>query len=378
MWKNIIGQKKIINLLKQVYTSGKIPHSYIFAGQEGCGKDAVAIEFSKLINCEKPSVDEGSCDLCLSCRSINSLESSSFKFITALPTKFQEKENEDGTGDFRQKKDKSLDAIREEFKKKSLDYYYKLNIPDANDIRIESIRRILDKVYLTPEKGKKKIFLISRCDLMNIQSANAFLKVLEDPPGDTLFILTTSRLNSLLPTITGRCQIIKFQNIEPEDIRQYMIKAKKDISFEDIELFVRLSGGSITRCNEILNSYYLELRDAVIDIFRNLLASKQINMARQIENIIRDKDREKLRQALQIMIIWFRDIMLTKSGYNEGIMNPDIKEVFNKFSVRYNADTYRIINLIEDAIKDTDNNINPELILYNLLYNIISLIKPYK
>src|ERR1700730_17404070 len=85
MWSNIIGQERIKNILKNIYQSEKISHAYIFYGTDGVGKDAAAIEFAKLLNCDSPVNENEACDKCPSCIEIDSFRSSLFKFIVALP-----------------------------------------------------------------------------------------------------------------------------------------------------------------------------------------------------------------------------------------------------------------------------------------------------
>ncbi|MCX6165770.1 MAG: hypothetical protein NTU73_13080, partial [Ignavibacteriae bacterium] len=165
MWSNIIGQDRVIKILKNIYLSNKISHSYIFYGKEGIGKDAVAIEFAKLINCENRIDGIEACDGCSSCRQISSLNSTTFKFITALPAGRKETSEDDNPVNTLKQED--YEIYLEEIEKKSKDNYFKINIPNANDIRISSIRQIRKDIYLTGNKGKKKIFLISNSDLMN-------------------------------------------------------------------------------------------------------------------------------------------------------------------------------------------------------------------
>ena len=86
MWSNIIGQEKVKDILKNIFLSGKISHAYIFYGDEGVGKDAAAVEFAKLLNCDDPVNGNEACDKCKSCIEIDSFRSSLIKFVTALPS----------------------------------------------------------------------------------------------------------------------------------------------------------------------------------------------------------------------------------------------------------------------------------------------------
>lgn len=370
MWSNIIGQDRVKKILKNIYSSGKISHAYIFYGKEGTGKDAAAIEFAKLINCENKAVGTEACDSCTSCRQISTLNSSMFKFITALPAGKKETSEEDNP--VNTLKDDDYEIFLEEIGKKSKDFYYKISIPNANDIKISSIRQIKKEIYLTGERGKKKIFLISNSDQMNPQSSNAFLKILEEPPGDALIILTTSRLNAMLPTITGRCQKIRFDPIKKEDLTNFLMKFRSGLSLSDAELYADISDGSILKCKSITDSYFLELREKMIEMLIALVTNKSVTLSNIINEIVVTKDKEKIRQFLLLIIIWFRDVILVSSGEKGNIINKDKAERLEKFSKLYKTDNYKIINFVEDSYKELDQNLNTELLLMNLVFRIKS------
>lgn len=85
MWDHIIGQNRQKHILKEIFRNGKIAHAYLFYGIEGIGKDAAAIEFGKLLNCENP-VKQNPCDQCKSCLQFKSFNSPYLSIITALPS----------------------------------------------------------------------------------------------------------------------------------------------------------------------------------------------------------------------------------------------------------------------------------------------------
>lgn len=370
MWSNIIGQERVKKILKNIYSSNKISHSYIFYGKEGTGKDAVAVEFAKLINCENKIDGTEACDKCPSCRQISTLNSTTFKFITALPAGKKETSEEDNP--VNTLKDDDYEIFLEEIGRKAKDNYYKISIPNANDIKISSIRQIKKEIYLTGEKGKKKIFLISNSDQMNIQSSNAFLKILEEPPGDSLIILTTSRLNAMLPTITGRCQKIRFDAIKKEDLTKFIMNFRSELKLTDAELYADISDGSILKCKNIIDSYFLELREKMIEMLIALVTNKSITLSNIINEIVITKDKEKIRQFLLLIIIWFRDVILVSNGEKNNLINKDKAERLEKFSKLYKTNNYKIINFVEDSYKELDQNLNTELLLMNLVFKIKS------
>lgn len=368
MWSNIINQDRVKNILKNIYKNGRLAHAYIFYGNEGTGKDAAAIEFAKLINCENGSVNNEACDNCSSCLQFKSLNSSTIKYIIALPTGKKETENDDDPLVDLDEKDYKI--FKEEIEKKMNDPYYKISIPKANNIRISSIRNIKKNIYLTGVRGKKKIFIISDCDLMNPQSSNALLKILEEPPGDSLLLLTTSRLNSLLPTIIGRCQKIRFDSIPKNDLKKYIKQKNPQISDNEAGFFAELADGSISKANNIMESYMLELREHVVELLVSIVTGRALKMGESIDYALAGKSKEKIRQFLQLLIIWFRDLMFDKHLQKELIINRDIGERLSKFNLNFTVNNYKVISCVEDAIHELDMNINPELILYRLAHGI--------
>lgn len=371
MWKKIKGQRRVINILKNIYNSGRIPHSFIFHGIEGTGKDAAAIEFAKLLNCDNPDVETGACDKCRSCKQMSLLNSASIKFITPLPS--PKKDGDDSENQTFSESD--FEILKAELSIKSLDPYHKINIPKASSIKIESIRQIKKEIYLTGERGKKKVYIISQADMMRREASNSFLKVLEEPPGDALIILTTAKINSLLPTIIGRCQKVKFDAIGSRDLKEYILENHPDTQEEEINLLVNLSNGSLQTLKNILNCNFLELRDKVIDHIRAIVANKYLAISKIITSITSLKDKELVRQYLYLMQLWFRDIIIKKSQNDDRIINKDRDENITNFVTRLNCDEYEIINLLEMFISDIDKNVNLELMLYNLTYKLKPMIK---
>ncbi len=373
MWNKIIGQKRVISILKNIHKSGRIPHSFIFHGIEGVGKDAVAIEFAKLINCDSPDDVNGACDECKYCRQTNSLNSSVFKFITAMPA--SRKETDEGDNPASGLSDADAEILSTELRRKSEDYYHRINIPKANTIRIDSIRQVRREIYLTPDRGKKKIFLISNADLMNQNSENAFLKILEEPPGESVIILTTSRINSLLPTVVGRCQKIKFDSIAGDDLLAFLKFYSGNIPLGEMNLLVNVSNGSLQKLKNIVNDNFLNLRDSVIDYLRAVITNNQPKISSIISSVTSSKDKELVRQFLYLMILWFRDIIVSKSSNDGIVINRDRIDSVSKFSARYKSDEFEIINNLETCIGDIDRNVNMEIMLYSLTYNLRGLIR---
>jgi DNA polymerase-3 subunit delta' len=178
----IVGNKKKIDILRQIIKSNNIPHAMIFSGPEMIGKKKIAIEFIKNIFCEEL------CGECYFCKSIEN--------------------NPD------------------------------INIisPVEGNIEIEEIRKAKERLSLKPYHNKIKALIIDDSHLMKSDAQNALLKMLEEPKGDTLIIFITPFREMLLKTIRSRAQEIKFSLVGNEEIEKYLIslgassKKAKEIS----------------------------------------------------------------------------------------------------------------------------------------------------
>ncbi len=256
MWSNILGQEKAIEKLKSAFTNNRVAHAYLFYGNEGTGKDAAAIEFAKLLNCLNLKNGNEACDKCENCIKISGFRSEYFKFICAMPAGRSDQSDSDPieklpAADF--------DAYMEQIGLKSKNPYYRVNIPNANNIRINSIRDLISKAYLSTGKNRKKVFIISEADKMKQEAANALLKILEEPPRSSVLILTTSKLNSLPQTVIGRCQNIPFEPLSEELITgklELQPEFKNNYSSDEISLASKLSFGSYSRAAELLDTRY--------------------------------------------------------------------------------------------------------------------------
>ncbi|HEY5534580.1 MAG TPA: AAA family ATPase [Ignavibacteria bacterium] len=372
---NIIGQEKVKNFIKNIHINERLHHAYIFHGKKGVGKDASAIEFAKILNCDHLDNDLGACDICRTCTDIQRFQSRYVKFITALPVSKSENDCENVLNSLSVS---DYELYHAELEKKSKDLYYKVNIPKANNIRIDSIRQLIKEAFLTVERKRKKVFIISNCDMMKPEASNSLLKILEEPPPNTVIILTTSRLYSLLPTILGRCQKIKFDPLSKKNIIDYLKKINPEITNIEAELYSQLAQGSLGIFQELEIDNFLKLRDSVINALRNLLARKYQELNREIYKITATKNKNIIKLALLILIIWFRDINSFYCSEEDNFIFNDLSFNIKRFGKSFKADVFKIITNLEDTVRDVDFNLNPDLMFNKLLYEIKSNIVTFR
>lgn len=167
---DVCGQPQVTVTLKNEIKNGRISHAYLFTGSRGTGKTSCAKILAKSLNCLNPH-DGNPCGECENCKEI---DNGSFFDVV------------------------EMDA--------------------ASNRGIDDIRSIIDEVNFTPAKGKYRVYIIDEVHMLTVDAFNALLKTLEEPPSHAVFILATTEVHKLLPTILSRCQRFDFRRIAPDDI----------------------------------------------------------------------------------------------------------------------------------------------------------------
>ena len=284
----ILGHEKVKNILKTAVASRHTGHAYIFSGEKGIGKYKTALEFSRAMVCENP-VNGDSCGICRHCEMTNHPD-----IITVTNEYFEE-------------------------------------APSKN-IRVETIRKMKNDIYIKPFLAEKKIYIIPDADTMNIASQNSILKVFEEPPAYCTIILISENSSSLLQTIRSRGTEIEFFPLSHEIIKQYLTENYPYISNEDASVYSRISGGSIGRAVELLSDPDIQkIRKEAIDGFLKLLNKGHKFIYDYIGFLKRNKT--SIDFILDTLKSWARDSYLLKQVQSkELLINADRLPELTKFS----------------------------------------------
>lgn len=210
LFGEVAGQDHIIQTLSNSIKSGHISHAYLFSGPRGCGKTTTARIMAKALNCLERKADAAEpCGKCSSCTEIA--------------------------------QGNSMDLIE---------------IDAASHRGIDDIRELRDGIKYVPSKSRYKVFIIDECHQLSKDAANALLKTLEEPPAHAIFILATTELHKMLPTILSRCQRFDFRKLRIDELvtrlRKLADQENAKIDKAALELVALNAGGSVRDAESLL------------------------------------------------------------------------------------------------------------------------------
>lgn len=373
-WEEIAGQQRVKNILQRAIKENRVANSYCFWGIDGIGKEAVAIEFAKTLNCLSPVENDGiisACGKCDSCKQFVHLQHPNLIFIYSLPAGKSTDSKSDSS--FSKLSDEQIEEIQAEFRLKALDYYHKIAISNANQIKIASIRELKKNLSMSAMQEGRRVIIVLRADELTKESANSFLKTLEEPSEGVTIILITSRQDQILPTILSRCQQIHFQLLAQEELEQLLI-AKHNIAEADAKLFACFAQGSYQSTLEFLNEDVKKLRKDSVELLRSSLKKRvfRFDLVKNIDKILNSKDKKKNIAILLHILVWIRDAStISLTGNLNHIINIDQKDDLQSFAKNFGGkDLSYAISLIEKAITQVNKNVQNQLIFLNLFLKL--------
>lgn len=339
-FEEVVGQKHIVDVLQKSLEKDLISHAYLFCGPRATGKTSIAKIFATAINCEKGTVC-GTCDNCI--QALNETHS---------------------------------DIIE---------------IDAASNNGVDEIRSIIERVKYAPILGKKKVYIIDEVHMLSQGAFNALLKTLEEPPEHVVFILATTEIHKVLPTIISRCQRYDFSRIEKEDMigrLEYILQNEKmDFEPQVTSLIASVSGGGLRNAltyleqamilstdkikeEEVIHSLGMILPQEKIDMF-SAIRNKDVSLLFDSLQTIKEKSIQ-IERILNSFLENLKDAYLLNKLKNESLILSTDMEV-----VRYLRTNFEVMEILKmiDIMKDTIQNLRLvnttdiylELLMMNLL-----------
>lgn len=332
MFDELTGNARVKGILKRMLVSDRLPGAMLFTGEEGIGKKLFALEIARALNCRTPKNNEA-CGVCSSCTRIKKLN---------YPT--------------RDDADEWTQIIWTDHPDVGL------VVAPKRVLRVEQMRQIEKEANFRPFEGKARVFLIDEADKLNDASANALLKVLEEPPKTSHLILITARPAMLLPTILSRCQMIRFSPLTPDEIASHLVK--NDIDTKTARLRARAAGGSIGRALSGDLVTFTSQRKAMLKVLNALvLSDDRAQLLRSAEQLNEAQYKEEFEERLDVLETLIRDAWMLSLGVDTSrIVNEDLsaelKEIAQKLDPSRAGDW---ILQIEDLREQLIVNVNRKI-----------------
>ncbi len=329
-FSSVVGQRQAIRLLQAFLRQDKIPHALLFSGIDGTGKRTAAVLFAMACNCAERQETSGDgpiriepCGQCRSCRKILA----------------------GGHPDIHELK------------------------PSGQFIRIDQVRDFCAALSMKPYEAETRAAVINDAHALNPEAGNALLKVLEEPPGRTVIILTALQASDLLPTIVSRCQQVPFHPIPPKRMADHLTQAH-GADPETAAVIAGLAGGSLARALSMMRddacAAWINFRNWLISaggLMRpEALSARPVELLMAFaEALARQKD--ALGDALEIMKSWLRDLLVFPHC-PEQIINADLRRDVAAAATGLDAAAVlRKIAALQEAQRKLRANANPRLTL---------------
>ncbi len=360
--------------LLRVKSNKRVGSAYLFTGPRGCGKEWGAIEFAKLLNCE--SQDVAPCNQCPSCTKFASLQHPNMKLIVPLPGGNKSNQSSDPLDSL---KKEDFEYLTEAIKIKATEPFYKIQVPSARRITINSIRELRRSIYLKSLSNGRKVVIIFDAHLLSEgmgESANALLKILEEPPPNTSLILVTDKKSALLPTVISRCQPIIFSALSLENIRMIMENDGIDNMLAAQAAIV--AGGNVHLAKEIANYSTNDILAEAEALAKSMTRVDEKGWRDFINSnaMIASRKPEKFKFNIYLLQLWFHQAYRMKAEDNTYQLLPEITKSLEKFNDIYpKADLSEINKVLEETTESLVRNLYIPLTLTNLLITIQELLK---
>lgn len=382
---SIIGQESAKEFLRRAQKNERVAHAYLFHGPEGTGKEALAVLATQSFLCEarrlqavqQPATislfDEPAaptpahapvdlaCGACSSCRRVAEMSHPDVRVIFPRAASASEED-------------------RAEVLRSLAENPYRRSRPWENPtILIEDIRNLKRDLGMTSYEGRGLVALILQADRMKAEAANALLKILEEPPPQTLMILTAVSLDGMLPTIVSRCQPVRLLILSAAQIAA-ALQAQHNVPAERAQFIAKLANGSFRRSLDSLDDDVDTRRQQAVEFLRmSFRFNKPVEQMDFLNNLVREHDRRGLRQLLEFCAVWIRDGYVLKltppsASGSTPIINADQERMLADLVKNLpNFDFPGVVAELEFAIECLDRYVQPWLVLMVLLYRIQQL-----
>lgn len=370
---DVIGQHTVKQQLKQMLTENRMPHALLFAGNEGCGKLPMALALAKRLLCPNPTAENNACGSCSNCLMVEKLAHPDLHFI--FPTIKTKGQNTPAVSD------QFLDEWRKQitetpyFSRQT--WLNRINVEKQQSlINVADANNIINKLASVSSQGGYRVVIIWLAEQMNLACANKLLKILEEPPQQTVFILTADHPERIIPTILSRTQRIDFAPLSTEELKE-AIEHYNGLESNDALMVARAAAGSYINALEqvTMNAERAQFFDLFV-LFMRLCYMRKIKdlyeWAQQLSTWGREKQKAFLEYAQRLI----------RENFIYNFHNPELNYMNRKesdFAVNFarfinERNVIGITQEIENAQRDIQQNVNANMVFFDFALKMIVLL----
>ena len=311
----ILGNEEIMGHFKNAINSKKVSHAYIINGEKGMGKKTIAHAFSVMLQCE--NFQDEPCLKCPSC--LRALSKNHPDIIEVTHTK-------------------------------------------PKSIGVEDVReQLINDIQIKPYDGNYKIYIIDEAHLLTSAAQNAILKTVEEPPEYGVILILTENVNMFLPTILSRCIVLNLKPIRKEVIKKHLME-KYEIPDYKAETAATFSGGNIGKAIFLASSErFNEMMDDVIHLLKYLEEMQAYEVMDKVKHL--NEFKNEIQEYLDLMLIWFRDLLIYKATLEPGelLFKEEYSFIKNQASKVSYEKIDKILKTIDKAKLRLKANVNFDL-----------------
>jgi len=324
-FRYIAGQDQIVKTLQRSLGSERIAHAYLFHGPRGLGKTSMALAMARAVNCDQrwddPTTVDG-CGQCDACRRFDTGNYPDFHLVE----------------------------------------------PVSSSITIDQVRQVKSILSFRSYTSRFKVCILLNCETMRLEAANSLLKVLEEPPRDSILILVSERLQAIPATVISRCQVMRFSPVPEEEIVRLLV-SKQGMDQQAARVVAGPADGRPGWALNAEDQGLLQERDMVINCLIDLKNRSRSDLLSLAEEWGKSENPAGL---VDVIISWFRDVLILRgTGKADLLINADrYGEIADAARTYTRESLENIISMLQEEIRMLEGSANIRLCLDVLLLRL--------
>ncbi len=319
-FRDVIGHRRLVDILARAVVRESLPPSLIFAGPSGIGKRLAALSTAQALNCTAPARQPDTIDACGVCSACTRIARGVHPDVLIV---------EPG---------------------------------DSGSIKIEQVRDVVERAGYRPFDGRRRVVIVDEADALVPAAQNALLKTLEEPPPSSVFLLITSRPDSLLPTVLSRCPRLRFRPLDPDEVAALLMNRGRREA--EARAIAATADGSIGHALEASAAEVVEAREVASRVLAHAASSGDPRrLLEGAKDLLEHTggggagDREQVAIYLRAMASLIRDVeLLSTRAEPAALANPDVRPALARLSAYEGERGLRAFSAIDQALMALDRN----------------------